>query len=65
MRARTTWTIPTAGQTQIALREPVALTFVDLGPTEHNTVILGGSAKPLIPTLRILAQLTSGLADKI
>jgi hypothetical protein len=40
MRILTTWTTPASEQTQIALTEPGPLTFVDLRPTERNTVIL-------------------------
>ena len=41
MRVRTTWTTPASGQAQITLIEPVSLTFMHLGPTELNKVILG------------------------
>jgi len=40
MRFRTTWTTPAFGQTQIALTQPVPLTFMDLIPPELNKVIL-------------------------
>jgi hypothetical protein len=43
MRVRTTWTAPGSGQTQITLIEPVSLTFMHLGPTELNKVILDTS----------------------
>src|ERR1039458_8992903 len=48
MRFRATWPTPAFGQTQIALTEPVPLTFMDLGPPELNTVILdrGHAARP-------------------
>jgi hypothetical protein len=42
MRFRATWPTPAFGQTQIALTEPVPLTFMDLGPPELNKVILAG-----------------------
>ena len=50
MRVRTT---PASGQTQIALTEPVPLTFVDLRPAERNKVILGRCTDAANGLLRI------------